>query len=110
MLGFGHGIRTLGDLRQAIEELDHLSDEVPLAMAVQPNWPFRHSIAGIAVVEPRTCAYPDGEDNGEHDHAECEDVVAEDSERPGGGYHIYFVEGGQEDYLPGDAAREIGWR
>ncbi|MEV4846116.1 hypothetical protein AB0K20_23225 [Micromonospora matsumotoense] len=24
-----------------------------------------------------TCAYPNGEDEGEHDHAMCEDVVAE---------------------------------
>lgn len=110
MLGFGHGIRTLGDLRQAIEELDHLSDEVPVDMAIQPNWPFKHRIAGIAIVEPQGCQYPDGEDYREHDHAECEDALAEVKERPGGGYHIYFVDGDQAGYLPGDAAREIGWR
>ncbi|MFI6819757.1 hypothetical protein ACIBJE_02245 [Micromonospora sp. NPDC050187] len=29
---------------------------------------------------PSTCAYPNGEDEGEHDHALCEDVVAERAE------------------------------
>jgi hypothetical protein len=35
----------------------------------------------VELAEPADCAYPAGEDAGEHDHAACEDVVAERAER-----------------------------
>lgn len=108
MFGFGSGIKNLGDLRRVLEELDHLKDEVPVFIAQQPNWPFEYSISGIAVVEPRTCAYPDDDKNA-HDHSACEDATAEINAGPDEGYRIYFAEGSQLGYLPGAAREEIGW-
>lgn len=74
---------TLADLREFINDSEELDGGTEVAIAVQPSWPFQHSI-----------------------EQEIYTVTDENGERP----IIFFAEAGQTCYLPGNVAREIGWR
>ncbi len=76
-------------LQQACEDADVTPDDVEVRLAFQPNWPFEYSIddgPDILVVEVQNDAY------------ERHDKI------------IYLPEGSQIGYLPGVAARSLGWR
>ena len=85
---------------ELMEMLEGLPEDAEVRLAQQPNWPFEYSLADAVLVGPT--ARPPGyqpdpdEDEDEDDHPE-ENVV-------------YLVEGTQLGYLPGAAAREMGWR
>ncbi len=77
---------TVG-LIEALQDIaEQHGEDVEVRIAVQPNWPFEHSIDEVACTE-------DVDDDGN----ELEPVA-------------YIGEGAQLGYLPGDAAQALGWR
>ncbi|MGF6981403.1 hypothetical protein QFZ99_000879 [Paraburkholderia atlantica] len=81
---------------QLLELLEGLPEDAEVRIAQQPNWPFEYAIADAVLVGPD--GHPPGyEPDEEQDEIPDENVV-------------YLVEGRQLGYLPGIAAREIGWR
>lgn len=70
-------IDTLTDIRDSLTDGD-----CDVRLAIQPSWPFEHSIGRVALVEN-----------------------AEDT-----GTTVYIGEGGQLGYLSADARAELGWR
>ena len=85
-------------IRDLIDELEDLAeehgDETEVRLAIQPNWPFEHSIREIVAVSPADAADEDEDEPG--DDAEAEPIV-------------YIGEGSQIGYLPGLASRALGW-
>lgn len=63
-----------------IYELQEMNPEAEVRLAMQPNWPFEYSIGDIVEVD-----FEDGP-------------------------VVYFGEGSQLDYLPGEACKELGWK
>jgi hypothetical protein len=76
-------ILTVGDLIDALGEFDR---GTPIQLAVQPAHPFAHSIGSVVAAEVYAVADLDGR----------KDVV-------------YVADGGQLDYLNGDAREALGW-
>ncbi len=70
-------------VRELIEELRLMDQDVPVRFASQPSWPFEYSIDGVVQT---TIEKQDQE----------EDVV-------------YLEEGRQIGYLPTEAKNELGW-
>lgn len=73
------------NLRELIEELERCAesygDEVEVRLAIQPTWPFEHSIDQVEV------------DNGDLDKPAV----------------VYIAEGSQLGYLPGEVTSGLGW-
>jgi hypothetical protein len=72
-------------VRQLIEELEFMNQDVEIRFASQPSWPFEYSIDDVIDAEienPRT--------------GEAEEVV-------------YLAEGRQIGYLPSEAKNELMW-
>lgn len=73
---------TIRDLIERLEDFaDDFGDDIEVRLAQQPRWAFEYSIGNIAAVEDLQDSDP----------------------------IIYIGEGQQLGYLPGDAARELGW-
>lgn len=70
-------IETVADLIAHLEQFD---EDLPIALAIQPNYPFEHSIAQVVEAEI------DGQTK------------------------VFIGEGSQVGYLPGEASEELGWR
>jgi hypothetical protein len=85
-------------IRELIDELEDLAeehgDETDVRLAQQPSWPFEYSIGKVEAVLV-------GGDDEEEDEASVPDDL-----RAG---VIYIAEGRQLGYLPGPAARDLGW-
>ncbi|WP_395066228.1 hypothetical protein [Paraburkholderia silvatlantica] len=81
---------------ELLELLEGLPEDADVRIAQQPNWPFEYSIRDVVLVGPdaRPPGYEPEEDEPEQPEANV----------------VYLVEGSQLGYLPGAAAREIGWR
>ena len=81
---------VVGDLMAELEQLD---PELEVRLAMQPSWPFEHSIAQLVVSgSDKTGRWP-GEVVPE---GETQEVV-------------FLVEGGQIGYLQGEARAAVGW-
>jgi hypothetical protein len=68
---------TVEELMYLLEELD---PEATVRLAIQPSWPFEHSLDG--------------------NYAEVE----KDGKKV-----VYLAEGNQLGYLPGEARQQLGW-
>lgn len=93
---------TVGELKELLEDFN---EEAEVVLAVQPNWPFEHSIGNVVEVEPE-CWNCEG-------NGQLEDPVGDCPECGGGGslgIKVYIAEQRQVDYLPGDVAKELGWK
>lgn len=87
---------TLRDLLDRLTDVaDEYGDDVEVRLAIQPSWPFEHSIRDVEVVDPA-----DAEDDEEAE-------AADENDEP---VVVYIAEGRQLGYLPGTASRALGWR
>ena len=73
-------------VQRLIEELEQMNPNAEVRFAAQPNWPFEYDIDSVVQV--------DVEDRRTDDTTEV----------------VYLEEGRQIGYLPGEAARELGWK
>lgn len=72
----------INTVRELIEMLEFYPEDAQVFLAVQPSWPFEHSISTVISTEDE----------------ETNEV------------RVYIGEAGQNRYLPGNAAAELGWR
>lgn len=84
---------TVKDLIRQLEDFDPYAE---VRLAIQPSWPFEHSIGNVVSV--------DLTDEDADDDEEVPDY-ANTGERI-----VYIGEGRQLGYLPGQASHELGWR
>lgn len=105
-------ITTLQSFQQ---ELGYDADP-EVRLAIQPQWSFEHSIDAVALVTaPPTMSYAAYEALSEDEQESADEradrdellLLEEDEEAPEP--IVYIGEGGQVGYLPGNAARELGW-
>lgn len=73
-------------VQRLIEELEQMNPNAEVRFAAQPNWPFEYDIDSVVQV--------DVEDRRTDNTTEI----------------VYLEEGRQIGYLPGEAARELGWK
>jgi hypothetical protein len=84
-------------LSQLLDLLQEMQQDLPdgvdpeVKLAVQPRWAFAHHVGEVVLV-----------DNTERD--EEDGTVIEQ-----GAPVVYIGEGGQDGYLPGEAANALGW-
>jgi hypothetical protein len=103
------------NVAELIEELEQMDPEAEVRLAIQPGWPFQHTIAGVYDVpakDPSGEPNPDqySEDNLEQ-YEDDWDAWEERQDAPDTDV-VYIAEGGQlysDPYLPGAAANAIGW-
>lgn len=79
---------TVQELMQALEDFE---PDQEVRLAIQPNYPFQHTIADVVEVDL------EGE---EDDDGDSQPIV-------------YIAEGGQlyeAPYLPGAVSQELGWK
>lgn len=81
-------------VRELINLLEDYDEHAEVRIAHQPRWPFEYSIGDVVAC-----------DGGDDDERDDEDAAGED-----GPPVVYIGEGDQLGYLPGAAARELGWR
>jgi hypothetical protein len=77
-----------------MEMLEGLPEDADVRFAHQPSYPFEYSIRDVVMVDLAADPY----------------VEDRDMREPPADPVVYLVEGAQVGYLPGIAAREIGWR
>jgi len=95
---------------ELIALLEEADPDTEVRIAQQPSWPFEYAIEDAILVDGRDdvscdeCGYDWGEP---HDENGCDEErpASEDVEPV-----VYIVEGRQLAYLPGIAAKAIGWR
>ncbi|MFC5947055.1 hypothetical protein ACFQH9_02030 [Pseudonocardia lutea] len=97
------------DLIAALQDMiddETLSPDAEVRLAIQPNWPFEHSVAAVAVPEPRcdTCGAHAG---WKHEEGCDEGVGLVDLVNSA--EVVYLSEGGQIGYLSGEAREAVGW-
>jgi hypothetical protein len=73
-------------VQRLIEELEQMNPNAEVRFAAQPNWPFEYDIDSVVQVA-------------------VEDRRTDDTTEV-----VYLEEGRQIGYLPGEAARELGWK
>lgn len=81
---------------ELIEALEDFDPDTEVRLAIQPSYPFQHTIAEVVEVD----LSEGGEDEDDDDDGET-------------GIVVYIAEGGQlysAPYLPGAASEELGWR
>jgi hypothetical protein len=87
-------------IRELIEQLEEHAeahgDALEVRLAQQPSWPFEYSIARVEVADTS-----DDDESNEDDEDDAELVAPQ--------VVCYLTEGTQLGYLPGAAARAIGW-
>ena len=88
------------NIRQLIEELEDVAaehgDALEVRLAQQPSWPFEYSIARVELVDTS-------------DDDDSDDDDADDTHLVQPKVICYLAEGSQLGYLPGCAARALGW-
>lgn len=105
---------TVEQLIAALEELaEETGPDTEVRLAIQPGYPFQHTIEDVVLVGPEDEVYCDdcGVDWEVHAEEGCgplEGPEHEDADNP----VIYIAEGGQcreMPYLPGVARDALGW-
>ena len=110
---------TLEQLRQLVEETEHLSGETEVRMAQQPSYPLQTTISGWEVLgcdDERIAeleeAIEEGNVEGDDEHAARNELI--DLNRDGNQTSIiYLAEGSQvsdDPYLGGIIIKKLGWR
>lgn len=101
----GDLIERLTEIREDLEAAGLSEEEaleVPVCLAIQPSWPFEHSIGEIVLTNLRDV------DNCDCD-GDCDDCVANDKKDVKPEYVVYIAEQSQLNYLPGAVKEELGW-
>jgi hypothetical protein len=108
---------TVDDLIRELESVreDHGGD-TPVRLAIQPSWPFQHTIDSVEAVDlnaPDESEYPDREEFDSIDDY-WKAVHEWEKARPDTDEQVvcYIAEGGQyydAPYLPGAAKNALGW-
>jgi hypothetical protein len=83
-------------VKQLIRQLEDFNPDSEVRLAIQPSWPFEHSIGNVVSV-------------GLTDEDADEDEEVPDYANTGEEI-VYIGEGYQVGYLPGQASHELGWR
>jgi hypothetical protein len=108
------------NVAELMQELEMMEPEAEIRFAHQPSYPMQHNVEGVVEITARGECFrptePDPQDfrtmaDWEEAMEQHEEVIADIEERE---HHtvVYIVDGGQvynAPYLPGPAAREIGW-
>lgn len=81
-------------VKELMEYLEDCNPEAEVRLAIQPNWPFEHSLSQIVEI-----------DEFEDDDEEPEDQDPEAVAKP----VVYLAEGTQLGYLSSYAKSELGW-
>jgi len=104
-------------LSELMQELEYMQeryedDDPEVRLAVQPSYPFQHTIEGVYEVTPSGQLEPDAQDfEREEDYEDARDEWERSQDAPDQPV-VYIAEGGQlysAPYLPGAAAEVIGW-
>ena len=103
------------NVAELIEELENMDPEAEVRLAIQPSWPFQHTISGVYDVpgksdDPQPNPDQYANDNLEQYEDDFEEWEAQ-QDAPDENV-VYIAEGGQyynAPYLPGAAANAIGW-
>jgi len=83
-------------VKQLIRQLEDFNPDSEVRLAIQPSWPFEHSIGNVVSV---SLTDEDADDDEEvPDYANTGEEI------------VYIGEGYQVGYLPGQASSELGWR
>lgn len=111
---------TLQELIQQLTELQQElgpNEDPEVRLAIQPQWAFAHRIDQVVFPEaPRVVTRDEYEAMDEVAQDRCDRdaddglVVYQEECEPMPERFIYIGEGGQVEYLPGDASRALGWR
>lgn len=100
-------ITDLIDELQELLDYGELSPDAEVRLAVQPSYPFEHSLASVAVPTA------DCEECGVEPGCLHEDGCPEGPGLVGGDLEpsevVYLGEGGQLGYLPGVVSGALGW-
>jgi hypothetical protein len=106
--------RQFATLDELIERLEAIREElgtgdVPAALAIQPTWAFEHSI-DLSEIQAVNLLAPDEEaldfasmDGEERKMAQAAHSLQEFNV-------VYIAEKKQEQYLPGIASKQLGWK
>lgn len=89
-------------IRELIDEQDIATehgDTIEVRLAIQPRWAFEYAVGCVAVCDPE-----DTDDEEDEDSDDDEGTNGEEQEPV-----VYIGEGSQLGYLPGQAARVLGW-
>lgn len=102
-------------VHELIMELEDMDQDAEVRLAIQPAYPFQHSIEGVykmpeAEEQPNREHFPANEQGGD----DYEDAMFdwEDRQADHPGNVVYIAEGGQlgrAPYLPAAAADLMGW-
>ena len=108
------------NVRNLIGELETLDGDMEVRIAMQPQWPFEHSLEMVAA--PDDDRYLVKDEDGWYvvqDSRERPEQIAGPMESDGEAEDwlaehpvsevVYLVEGDQIGYLPGHAKRAAGW-
>jgi hypothetical protein len=91
------------NVRELIDALEDIAadvgDHVEVRLAYQPRWPFEYGISDVQAVDLSDDSDEDDDDSDEPQPADPKDAE----------YVVYLVEAEQLGYLPGAAAKQIGW-
>ena len=100
---------------ELMEELEYLAEQYPDAevrLAIQPSWPFEHSVAQVYAADANGGREPapdpqdyEVEADYDEDYAEWQAGIDEREAE----MVVYLAEGGQIGYLPADAQQQAGW-
>ena len=92
---------TLGEMKRLVDDLsEDYPAETPVRLAHQPNWAMQYEVSQIVAVD-----LTDVDEDEDGEPADVGQLLEPQT-------CIYIAEGSQpydEPYLPGAAARELGW-
>ena len=86
------GATTVGELMEELEEYD---ENTEIRLAIQPSWPFEHTIGSIIEVDLQE---------------RREEFVPVSAIMEPEHLVVYLGQGGQIGYLPQPASEELGWK
>ena len=93
-------MRHIDTVAELIEILADFPEDSPIAVAVQPAWPFQHKLASAQLVE-----------NGQTQDSQTQDDQAEPDWTENGqvGGTVFLAVGDQVGYLPETVAAALDW-
>jgi len=95
-------------VRDLIDQLKSMNPDAEVRLAIQPSWPFEHSLSRELIEIAETeCEGCDGSGRGyEGDSCHSCNGTGKTEAEP----IVYLAEGNQIGYLPGLVSRGLGWR
>jgi hypothetical protein len=94
---------NIHELIETLQDLEEWYPDADVRLALQPNWPFEHSIGNVIAVDINKDE--DDVDDEEKDESSEEDEESEENSN----VVIYIGESEQLGYLPHVVKVELGW-